>query len=251
MTPTTNSLTSAESMTATSAPASEHQEPQGSRDVEVGGEELARRTCSGSIQQFMRSWKTAIRPWSQFFSVSQMSLPPCTDGYVSRLKKNLVHFVGNYFAIATILLLCSIITSFWLLVSSIILCILLFMIRARTMKGPIKVGDEEIPSWILYAGAIFITLPLFIFAHVGYIVYCAIGASIVLILLHATFYENESPKKNEINIESGQSEMTESAQVTAAAAAETEQLTTTSDRPIIRVTDEQSKTRVHFDDRRT
>lgn len=40
--------------------------------------------------------------------------------------------------------LCSIITSFWLLVSTIILCMLIYMIRARTVKGPIKIGEEEV-----------------------------------------------------------------------------------------------------------
>ncbi|VDM24506.1 unnamed protein product [Toxocara canis] len=214
-------------------------EPQGSRDVEVGGQELARRTCSGSIGEFMRSWKTAIRPWSEFFHGSQISLPPCLDGYVTRVKKNLTFFLGNYFAITTILLLCSILTSFWLLVSTIILCMLIYMIRSRTIKGPIKVGEEEIPPWILYAAAIFITLPLFIFAHVGYIIYCAIGASIMLILLHATFYGNEMEVKSDADVEA-QAEMTESAQMAA-----NEQLIMQG-RPIIRVTE--PKTRVRFNE---
>uniref|UniRef100_A0A9J2PBG4 Prenylated Rab acceptor protein 1 n=1 Tax=Ascaris lumbricoides TaxID=6252 RepID=A0A9J2PBG4_ASCLU len=273
MTQTSNSTTSAESIPAANAPASEQQEePQGSRDVEVGGQERARRTCASSFSEFVRSWKTAIRPWSEFFRGSNISLPPCLDGYVTRVKRNLVYFVGNYFAVTTVLLLCSIITSFWLLVSTIILCMLIYMIRARTVKGPIKIGEEEvnisdssalasfsqqangptvhiqqlslkktplIPSWILYAGAIFITLPLFIFAHVGYIIYCAVGASIVLILLHATFYTNEQENKSDEDI-GAETEMTESAQMTESGRLPVHE------RPIVRIVE--TKTRVRFDE---
>uniref|UniRef100_A0A915BSB0 PRA1 family protein n=1 Tax=Parascaris univalens TaxID=6257 RepID=A0A915BSB0_PARUN len=241
MTQTSNSTTSAESIPAANAPAPEQQEePQGSRDVEVGGQERARRTCASSFSEFVRSWKTAIRPWSEFFRGSNISLPPCLDGYVTRLKRNLVYFVGNYFALTTVLLLCSIITSFWLLVSTIILCMLIYMIRARTVKGPIKIGEEEIPSWILYAGAIFITLPLFIFAHVGYIIYCAVGASIILILLHATFYMNGQENKSDEEDIGAETEMTESAQMT-----ESGRLTI-HERPTVRIVE--PKTRVRFDE---
>uniref|UniRef100_A0A915PQU5 PRA1 family protein n=1 Tax=Setaria digitata TaxID=48799 RepID=A0A915PQU5_9BILA len=97
--------------------------------------------------------------------------------------------------------ICGIITSFWLLLSCIILGILVYFIYTKTKNGPIRIGTEEIPTWILYVIAIFITLPLFIYAEVGYILYCAIGISIILVLIHASFYNDELPGLPEVNME--------------------------------------------------
>lgn len=169
----------------------QHQEAISRIEVEGTEERPVTRGCSQGVGDFFRSWKTGIRPWSEFLRVSNFSCPPCTNGWVTRIKKNLTYFLANYFAITVVLALCSIITSFWLLISTIILGILIYIIRRATAKGPIIIGEEEIPSWILYAIAVFVTIPLFIFAHVGYIIYCAIGVSAIIIFVHALFYGNE------------------------------------------------------------
>ncbi|VDK27693.1 unnamed protein product [Gongylonema pulchrum] len=160
--------------------------------------------CGTNLRAFhdIRTWSYAVKPWSEFFRCSQLSLPYCIDGYIKRMKKNFNRFSANYAVVTTILLFCGIITSFWLMVSCIVLGIFIYAIYTKTRNGPVRIGVEEIPSWILYATAIFITLPLFIYAGVGYILYCAAGIGIFLVIMHASFYGNEpSLHLPEVNIE--------------------------------------------------
>ncbi|VDM93896.1 unnamed protein product, partial [Onchocerca ochengi] len=159
--------------------------------------------CSTNLRAFhdIRAWSKAVKPWSDFFRLSQFGLPSDISQFIIRMKKNFNHFMANYAVISAILMICGIITSFWLLLSSIVLGTLIYFIYTKTRNGPIKIGTEEIPNWILYVAAIFITLPLFIYAEVGYILYCAMGISIILVLIHASFYNSESVVLPEVNVE--------------------------------------------------
>ncbi|CAG9529587.1 unnamed protein product [Cercopithifilaria johnstoni] len=166
------------------------------------GEDSRDVQCATNLRAFhdVRAWSKAVKPWHKFFRFSQLALPTNINGYVARMKKNFSQFMANYAVITAILMICGIITSFWLLLSSILLGILVYFIYTKTRNGPIKIGTEEIPSWILYVMAIFITLPLFIYAGVGYILYCAMGISIILILIHASFYNTDLLVLPEVNM---------------------------------------------------
>ncbi|EFO25845.2 hypothetical protein LOAG_02636 [Loa loa] len=170
---------------------------------EDAGEDSRDVQCATNLRAFhdIRAWSKAVKPWSEFFRFSQFGFPSKFNGYITRLKKNFSHFMANYAVISAILMICGIITSFWLLISSILLGILVYTIYTKTRNGPIKIGTEEIPVWILYVAAIFITLPLFIYAEVGYILYCAMGISVLLVLIHASIHKNESLALPEINVE--------------------------------------------------
>ncbi|VDN05602.1 unnamed protein product [Thelazia callipaeda] len=154
-------------------------------------EEARDAQCATNFRAFddIRAWSKAVVPWSDFFRFSQFALPRCIHGYIKRVKKNLSRFLANYAVISVIVLLCCIITSFWLMVSCIVLGIFVYAIYRKTKYGPIRVGTEEIPTWILHIAAIFITLPLFIYAGVGYILYCAIGLLCIQILHINVFSE--------------------------------------------------------------
>ncbi|VIO95528.1 Uncharacterized protein BM_BM8029 [Brugia malayi] len=171
---------------------------------EYTGEDSRDVQCATNFRAFhdIRAWSKAVKPWCEFFRLSQFGFSSNINGYITRMKKNFNQFMANYALISAILMICGIITSFWLLLSSILLGILVYFIYTKTKNGPIKIGTEEIPIWILYVAAIFITLPLFIYAEVGYILYCAIGISIILVLIHASFYNNETiTALPEVNVE--------------------------------------------------
>ncbi|VDD89240.1 unnamed protein product [Enterobius vermicularis] len=101
---------------------------------------------------------------------------------------NISYFLPNYVVVALLLSFGCIITSFWLLISAIIVALFFAYIHSKTANGPIVVGGEEIPSWILYAATIFAVIPLLILADVGYILYCAIGVSLLIDFIHALFF---------------------------------------------------------------
>uniref|UniRef100_A0A0R3S6V3 PRA1 family protein n=1 Tax=Elaeophora elaphi TaxID=1147741 RepID=A0A0R3S6V3_9BILA len=169
---------------------------------EDAGEDSRDVQCATNFRAFhdIRAWCRAVKPWNEFFRLSQFGSLASTDRYVARMKKNFTQFMANYIVISAILMICAIITSFWLLLSSILLGILVYFIYTKTRDGPIRIGTEEIPAWILYAAAIFITLPLFIYAGVGYILYCAMGISIIVVLIHASLYNSESLVLPEVKV---------------------------------------------------
>ncbi|MFH4983793.1 hypothetical protein AB6A40_010502 [Gnathostoma spinigerum] len=129
-----------------------------------------------SPRECFTQWKSTIRPWiKEFFSLSDFACVSKPSSWLKRVKKNVVYFLPNYLFIALILVLCSILVSFWLLMSTVVLCLLLYAVRRITKKSPVMIGEEEIPPWMLYAIAVFISLPLFLFANFGHILYAAIG----------------------------------------------------------------------------
>uniref|UniRef100_A0A0N5AXI6 PRA1 family protein n=1 Tax=Syphacia muris TaxID=451379 RepID=A0A0N5AXI6_9BILA len=157
--------------------------------------EVRQNSVEEGFIDLIKSWKDAIKPWSEFFSPRCFGLPLPIKLFLKRIKKNISYFPANYVVILLLILFCCIVTSFWLLISTILLSVLFVFIRSKTAKRPLVVGDEEIPSWFLYASAVFAVIPLLILADVGYLLYCAVGASIIIILIHATFYSGRSKKK--------------------------------------------------------
>lgn len=160
-------------------------------------DEPQRKQVKQGFVELVNNWKDAIKPWSEFLSISSFSLPLPVKHTLKRIKENVSYFPANYVAIILLLSFCCIITSFWLLISTIIIAMTFAFIRSKTSKGPLVVGGEEIPSWFLYSAVMFAIIPLLILADVGYILYCAVGTSLILILIHAIFYSGPSIKNSE------------------------------------------------------
>jgi hypothetical protein len=52
---------------------------------------------------------------------------------------------------------------------------LLYTIRVRTLKGPVRLGGKEVPPIVLYAGCVLLAIPLLHLADAGAVIYWVIG----------------------------------------------------------------------------
>lgn len=67
----------------------------------------------------------------------------------------------------------------------------LYIIHLKNKNGTIKVLGKELGLAQLYSAAAILSIPLFLIAGAGSAVFWIIGASMVVIALHASFYSRE------------------------------------------------------------
>jgi len=159
-------------------------------DVEGNGNASKTAFYAQGAASWLGQRRQSIRPWAEFFKSSKFGLPPVVSA-VSRIQHNLSYFFSNYLCIFAVLLIYCILTSFIMLLTLIALGGLIYTIRQRTLKGPVIVGNQELPPSLLYTLAIMVCIPLFALADVGQVMYWVIGSSILVIFLHAALYESE------------------------------------------------------------
>jgi len=137
------------------------------------------------------SRREGLRSWAEFVKSTKFRLPTGPNMLVRRMKYNLDYFLSNYLCVFVVLLIYCVLTSFVLLVTLAAIGGLIYFIRKRTLQGPIKLGDKEIPPIVLYIGAVLLAIPLLHLADAGNVIYWVIGSSVFCILLHASFYGSE------------------------------------------------------------
>lgn len=135
-----------------------------------------------------------IRNWSEFLDTSRMmKVPTNTNLLTKRLICNLSHFRGNYLCVAFILIIYCILSSPFLLFAIVAYILALYFVTARTASGrAFKIGNFRPNLQQQYYFLTLFSIPLLWVAGAPSAVFWVIGASFVVVGLHASIYSNES-----------------------------------------------------------
>lgn len=131
-----------------------------------------------------------IREWSEFFDTSHMmKVPTNTHHLARRLICNLSHFRGNYLCVALILIIYCILSSPFLLFAIVAYLSAIYFVTARTASGrAIKIANFRPNLQQQYYFLTLISIPLLWVAGAPSAVFWVIGASFVVVGLHASIY---------------------------------------------------------------
>lgn len=135
-----------------------------------------------------------IQNWSEFLNTSRMMKAPSTTNQLTRrLVANLSHFQGNYLCVSLVLVVYCILTSPLLLLAIAAYLFALYVVTARSATGRqlTLIGGFRPNLHQQYSFITLISLPLLWVAGAPSAVFWVIGASFVVVGLHASMYSSE------------------------------------------------------------
>ncbi|KAK4036180.1 hypothetical protein OUZ56_028246 [Daphnia magna] len=149
-----------------------------------------------AAQEWVGTRRKQLKPWFRFVQTSKFQSPSSVPALGARIVKNIDHFQSNYLCIFVVLILYCLLTSPLLLFAvgtSLGACAL---ISRKNVDQKICVFGQEISLAQQYGLIAMVSLPLFYLAGAGSVVFWVLGASMFFIVLHASFYNNESPEES-------------------------------------------------------
>merc|ERR1712243_335573 len=163
---------------------------------EIEEEEVKEQQGSGMslsvAQPLVRDWlakrRANLRPVGTFFN----TVPPSAGRLSKRLVKNIDYFQSNYVLVFLILVL-------YCLISSPLLLIVIagaggaaYFAAIKNETRKIAIAGHEVTLAQQYAGIAVVSIPFFLLAGAGGIVFWVLGASLFFITAHAAFYNYDA-----------------------------------------------------------
>merc|ERR1712111_170163 len=147
-------------------------------------------------QPFIKEWfgkrKANVRPVGTFFNTSNFQVPPSAGRLSKRLIKNVDYFQSNYVLVFLVLVL-------YCLISSPLLLIVIagaggagYFASVKNETRKIAIAGHEVTLAQQYAAIATASIPFFLLAGAGGIVFWVLGASLFFITAHAAFYNYDA-----------------------------------------------------------
>lgn len=161
--------------------------------IQIPLDALTSRLNLGSRFESVRSQSISTRfanlkPISEFLDLKRLSKPGNFGEVQSRVNYNLGYFSSNYFVVACMLAIYSLLTNLTLLFDIIFLGFGLFGIKKLDGRD-LELGFTRVTTSQLYTGLLIITVPLFFWASPIATAMWLVGATGVTILGHASFMD--------------------------------------------------------------
>ena len=175
--------------------ASSNEQAKSSRLLNAIGSKLKRSSNYLAAPRLVGQYLLGItiQSWPEFLNTSRMMRAPTTRHQLTRrILTNLSHFQGNYLCVSLILVVYCILTSPLLLIAIIAYVLALYVITARSATGKhLRIAGYRPNLHQQYSFTTLISLPLLWVAGAPSAVFWVIGASFVVVGLHAAMYSGE------------------------------------------------------------
>merc|ERR1712107_653404 len=147
-------------------------------------------------QPLVREWlakrRANLRPVGTFFNTANFQVPPSAGRLSKRLIKNIDYFQSNYVLVFLVLVL-------YCLISSPLLLIVIagaggaaYFASVKNETRKLTIAGHEVTLAQQYAAITTASIPSFLLAGAGGIVFWVLGASLFFITAHAAFYNYDA-----------------------------------------------------------
>merc|ERR1712062_414990 len=145
-------------------------------------------------QPLVRDWlakrRANLRPVGTFFNTANFQVPPSAGRLSKRLVKNIDYFQSNYVLVFLILVLYCLISSPLIVIAGAGGAAYFASVKNETRK--IAIAGHEVTLAQQYAAIATASIPFFLLAGAGGIVFWVLGASLFFITAHAAFYNYDA-----------------------------------------------------------
>ncbi|XP_014241043.1 prenylated Rab acceptor protein 1 [Cimex lectularius] len=155
-----------------------------------------------SMQEFVKTCKESIRPWTLFANTNNFKLPPSFPRFLKRVVNNVKYFQGNYVVISLILMAYCLLASPYLLLLVIASLGGCYILSLRNADRKLYIQGREVTLLQQYCLVGAISLPVYYWAGAGEAVFWVLGASCVVISVHAGLYNIDAilNEQDQINV---------------------------------------------------
>lgn len=154
----------------------------------ISTEEVGTAGLLGTIRNgktWIQKKHAGVRPWSEFFNPQYLSRPKGSGDAVKRVLTNVGRFQSNYLFVFLGLVIYCIVTNPTLLFA-VAFCVAVWWFMSIKNKGEnIKLLGRETSAAEVYLVVGVVMIPVLYFAGAGSTVFWIIGASVVVVLVHA------------------------------------------------------------------
>lgn len=164
--------------------------PEEEEQISTMALQAANVELSSPIGGWLSRRRAEIRPWSKFFKKSNFEIPtPAKLG--KRFCNNVEHFQSNYVFVFPVLFIYCLIAYPLLIVVLIASGVICYQLSAKQRERKLMIANHEVTITQQYAVVLLLSIPILLLTGAGPSVFWVLGASLLCIILHATFYNFE------------------------------------------------------------
>jgi len=152
-------------------------------------------------REWVQKKRESVKPWGEFVNYNKFKLPKSIAPVGKRVITNVERFQSNYVFVFMGLVVFCIITSPMLLVAIAACLGACYIISLKNKESKITLMGREITIAQQYAAVAAMSFPLFWIAGAGSAVFWVIGASVVVILLHASLYTLDDELEDVVDLQ--------------------------------------------------
>jgi len=144
------------------------------------------------LKQWFNEKRSHMKPWAEFLNMKKLSTPQHVGEATRRIVTNVKVYQANYVFVCLLLAVYCVLTSPLLLFGLAVSIGGCSYIRARGAGQSIQLFGRTFAVGEQYGLVFMISLPLFFLASAGSTVFWIIGASIFVIMVHASLLSIEA-----------------------------------------------------------
>merc|ERR1712156_478538 len=149
-----------------------------------------------AAQPLVREWlakrRANLRPVGTFFNTANFQVPPSAGRLSKRLIKNIDYFQSNYVLVFLVLVLYCLISSPLLLIVIAAAGGASYYASMKNAERKLAIAGHEVSLAHQYGVIAVCSIPFFLWAGAGGIVFWVLGASMFFITGHAAFYNYDA-----------------------------------------------------------
>merc|ERR1712032_1212061 len=164
---------------------------EGEEEKQVSGSGMSLSVAQPLVREWLAKRRANLRPVGTFFNTANFQVPPSAGRLSKRLVKNVDYFQSNYVLVFLILVLyCLISPPLLIVIAGAGGAAYFASIKNETRK--IAIAGHEVTLAQQYAAIATASIPFFLLAGAGGIVFWVLGASLFFITAHAAFYNYDA-----------------------------------------------------------
>lgn len=144
-------------------------------------------------REWFQTRRDSVQPWAQFLNTAKFKSPKTVADVGQRVVKNVDKFQSNYLFVFMGLVVFCVLTSPLLLIAMAASLGACYIVNLKNAERPLTVMGKELAIAHQYAGIAVMSFPLFWLAGAGGAIFWLIGASVFVIMLHATLHDPSDP----------------------------------------------------------
>merc|ERR1719347_1850205 len=145
-----------------------------------------------ALKEWFGKRRANIRPLGQFFNTSNFQVPPSAGRLTKRLYKNVEYFQSNYVMVFIVLVLYCLLTSPLLLIVIAASGGAAYIAALKNAERKLSIAGHEVSLAQQYGLIGVCSIPFFLLAGAGGVVFWVLGASLFFITGHAAFYNYDA-----------------------------------------------------------
>merc|ERR1712165_574839 len=145
-----------------------------------------------AVKEWFGRRKANVRPFGVFFNTSNFQVPPSAGRLTKRLYKNVEYFQSNYVMVFFVLVLYCLITSPLLIIVIAATGGACYIAGLKNAERKLSIAGHEVSLAQQYGLIGVCSIPFFLLAGAGGVVFWVLGASLFFITGHAAFYNYDA-----------------------------------------------------------